>query len=696
MVKYNPSLDFRSSNMIQPGDSLGPYRIIEQVGVGGMATVYKAHHDKLDRDVAIKMMHPAFLEDPTFHARFEREARIVARMEHPNIVPVYDFSEYDKQPYLVMKYIEGETLKARLSRDGVLTLEEILEVMTPVADALSYAHEHGILHRDIKPSNIIIDANGTPYLTDFGLARLAQSGESTMSHDMLVGTPHYISPEQARGGLELDSRTDIYSLGVVLYELVVGRVPYTGVTPYAIIHDHIYSPLPLPSRVNPAIPRAVENVLLKALAKSPADRYGSAREMLDDFREAVRDSGLESLPADRSITAAVSLAKLRDEAYNSQMQTLTDPQAAASVLPAPPVPPAPPAAPLPPRKPKMERPDPEADPAAYAKWQAQDAMEKVRTGLDKALAGGRGEKIANVIDNLGTKLEKKIEEKIDEGKINISVTPDGKWVTDKKDKKAEESYFDDRDDDLSEEAIRHRIEKRFKRRTDFLGHLVSFIGVNVLLWVLWGGFGLTLGIPLPWPLIVMLGWGAGLADDAVNTFYQTGRRDEAREDAIERELVLLYGEDWHDTVTPDQYKKVRRSVSHNFYRRGDFIKNVSVFALINAMLWVIWSSHWPISIDFPWPLVVMLGWSIGLLSDGIKALGGGRSHERERAIEREIGRRRGESLLEKRKNDEDEKRKNDQDDSLQDRAVRLTGDGELTDSFVQEMDDKRQRRRRNR
>ena len=293
------------------GVTLGQYKVIAQMGSGGMATVYKAYHPRLDRYVAIKMLHEAFQEDKNFLARFEREAQIVARLEHPHIVPVFDFDEYNGRPYLVMKYIEGQTLKAVLDAQP-LTMDDILKIIPPVASALDYAHEQGVLHRDIKPSNIIIDTNGVPYLTDFGLARMAQLGESTLSQDVLLGTPHYISPEQAMGNRDLDARTDLYSLGVVLYELVVGRVPFSADTPFAIIHDHIYRQLPKPSAINPEITPEVDAVLEKALAKSPADRYASATEMINAFRAAAEHSGMTLLNPDRVSVASASLAKLRD------------------------------------------------------------------------------------------------------------------------------------------------------------------------------------------------------------------------------------------------------------------------------------------------------------------------------------------------------------------------------------------------
>jgi hypothetical protein len=197
-------------------------------------------------------------------------------------VPIYDFAEHEGQPYLVMKFIEGETLKARLAK-GPLSKPEAIKVVEAVGKALAYAHKRGYLHRDIKPSNVLISPDGAIYLADFGLARIAEAGASTLSGDMLMGTPHYISPEQARGEHNLDQGTDIYSFGVVLYELIVGRVPYNADTPFSIIHDHIYTPLPMPRKVNPAVPEAIERVLLKALAKERAHRFTSVEALVEAF-----------------------------------------------------------------------------------------------------------------------------------------------------------------------------------------------------------------------------------------------------------------------------------------------------------------------------------------------------------------------------------------------------------------------------
>jgi serine/threonine protein kinase/Flp pilus assembly protein TadD len=273
------------------GENVGQYRIIEQLGQGGMATVYKAYHASLDRYVALKVLHPAFNEDQSFISRFQREARVVAKLEHPNIVPIYDYSEHEKRPYLVMKYIEGDTLKARLNQVP-LTSEEIEQVVNSVGAALEYAHRQGILHRDIKPSNVMIATDGMMYLADFGLARIVQSGESTMSSDSIMGTPQYISPEQAMGKKDLDAGTDIYSFGVMLYELVVGQVPFSADTPFSIIHDHIYTPLPLPKKVNPNVPETVQRVLLKALAKDRLDRYATVEELMIAFKQAWTEAGV--------------------------------------------------------------------------------------------------------------------------------------------------------------------------------------------------------------------------------------------------------------------------------------------------------------------------------------------------------------------------------------------------------------------
>lgn len=279
---------------IAQGQAIGAYEIIERIGQGGMATVYKAYQPEQDRYVAIKMLHQTYLTDTALRLRFEREAQIVGGLRHPHILPVYEYAHHHDQPYLVMKLIDGISLKAVLNK-GALELDAIWRIVTPIADALDYAHAQGVLHRDIKPSNILLDGGITPYLTDFGLARFVVAGESSLSHDVFIGTPFYVSPEQGSGARQLTSRTDLYSFAVVLYELFVGQVPYNAGTTFAVIHDHIYKPLPLPSLFNPNLTPSVESVLIKALSKQPDERYPTARALVDTLRNTVNQSGLKAL-----------------------------------------------------------------------------------------------------------------------------------------------------------------------------------------------------------------------------------------------------------------------------------------------------------------------------------------------------------------------------------------------------------------
>lgn len=267
------------------GENVGPYRLIEKLGKGGMATVFKAYHPSLDRYVAIKALHPAFMEHPGFIDRFEREAKVVAKLDHPNIVPIFDFSEHEDRPYLVLKYVRGETLKARLEKSK-LTYKESRHIFRVISSALAYAHQESVLHRDIKPSNVLMEKGGQIYLADFGLARMTETSQTTLSGQMMMGTPHYISPEQAKGLGDLDSGTDIYSLGVMMYELLVGEVPFQADTPFSVIHDHIYSPLPLPREMNPDLNEDIQRAILKSLAKKREDRYENISDMMTMFLKA--------------------------------------------------------------------------------------------------------------------------------------------------------------------------------------------------------------------------------------------------------------------------------------------------------------------------------------------------------------------------------------------------------------------------
>lgn len=305
------------------GENVGPYRLVEKLGKGGMATVFKAYHPSLDRYVAIKALHPAFMEHPGFLDRFQREAKVVAKLEHPNIVPIYDFSEHEGRPYLVLKYVRGETLKARLEKSQ-LTYKESRHIFRVISAALAYAHKEGVLHRDVKPSNVLLDKAGGIYLADFGLARITETSQTTLSGQMMMGTPHYISPEQAKGIGSLDNGTDIYSLGVMTYELLVGEVPFQADTPFSVIHDHIYSPLPLPRDLNPDLNEEMQRALLKALAKKREDRFANISEMMAAVLKAfdiliqehpsAGEAPTLALDAEERRTASIERARVAEEA----------------------------------------------------------------------------------------------------------------------------------------------------------------------------------------------------------------------------------------------------------------------------------------------------------------------------------------------------------------------------------------------
>jgi len=294
-----------------PGQSVGSYRIVELLGQGAMATVYKAKHSLLDRFGALKVMHQFLVNDPHFIESFEREAQIIAKLDHPNIVPVYDYAEHDGNRYLVMKFIEGISLQTVLE-DGPLELNDIREVIAKIASALDFANVQGVLHRDIKPSNIMIDRRAIPYLADFGLAQaIEEDDEGDTTTGRIVGTPAYISPEQATKGAVIDNRADLYSLGVILYQLIVGRIPFRGQSVAEIIQKHKTEQPPVPSSLNPEVPRALDKMLLKSLAKNPDDRYDNGRDFVEAFETALRAASIDSLNAFERHSIKFSLAKVR-------------------------------------------------------------------------------------------------------------------------------------------------------------------------------------------------------------------------------------------------------------------------------------------------------------------------------------------------------------------------------------------------
>lgn len=284
------------------GREFGSYRIVEPLGEGGMASVYKAYQANMDRYVALKVLPRHFANDAQFVARFEQEAKVLAKLRHPHILPVHDYGQADGFTYLVMPYIEGGTLINALNKDP-LPLPEIERIVSQVGDALDYAHTQGIIHRDVKPSNVLVDERGNCMLMDFGIAKMVESSNNLTQTGGILGTPAYMAPEQGRGGAT-DARIDIYALGVILYEMATGRVPFKAETPIAVLVKHINDPLPPPRVVNPNLPPQMEQVILKAMAKNPDDRFATAGDMVRALKAAVADAARQSAVNDATLHAA--------------------------------------------------------------------------------------------------------------------------------------------------------------------------------------------------------------------------------------------------------------------------------------------------------------------------------------------------------------------------------------------------------
>jgi len=265
------------------------YEILEIIGTGGMAVVYKARCHRLNRLVAIKILKDEFSRDEEFRRRFHAEGEAVAMLSHPNIVQVYDVSSSDNADFIVMELIDGITLKQYMEKKGVLNWKETLHFGMQIGKALEHAHSRGIVHRDIKPHNVMVLKNGSVKVTDFGIARV-MSKSNTLTKEAL-GSVHYISPEQAKGGW-VDNRSDLYSLGVVMYEMMTGRPPYDGESPVAVAIQHINGGAPAPSTLNPNIPGGLEQIIRKAMALDTKDRYASATEMLRDMDEFRKDPSM--------------------------------------------------------------------------------------------------------------------------------------------------------------------------------------------------------------------------------------------------------------------------------------------------------------------------------------------------------------------------------------------------------------------
>jgi serine/threonine protein kinase len=267
------------------------YKVIEAVGDGGMAIVYKAKDLILDRIVAVKVLRSEFSRDEEFIRRFHREAESATSLNHPNIVDIFDVGEDNGIYFIVMEYVEGKTLKQLIREAGLLSVDKSVLIMGQIASAIAHAHEHHIVHRDIKPHNILLDEDGMVKVTDFGIALAATSATITHTNSVL-GSVHYFSPEQARGGIA-NAKSDIYSMGIVLFEMVTGKLPFSGESPVSIALKHLQDQIPDPKTINPSLPQSIENIILRALAKDPVNRYESVRDFEEDLQTALRSDRLQ-------------------------------------------------------------------------------------------------------------------------------------------------------------------------------------------------------------------------------------------------------------------------------------------------------------------------------------------------------------------------------------------------------------------
>jgi eukaryotic-like serine/threonine-protein kinase len=293
----------------------GRYKILNPIGGGGMANVYLARDVILERDVAIKVLRFDYANDESFIKRFHREAQSAASIDHPNIVSIYDVDEEDEIYYIVMEYVPGQTLKEYIGEHSPLHIEKALDIMKQITSAIAHAHEFGIIHRDLKPQNILIDHDDRVKVTDFGIALALSSSTTITQTNSVLGTVHYLSPEQARGGLAT-KKSDIYSLGILLFELLTGRVPFSGESAVSVALKHLQTNTPSPKRWNPYIPQSVENIVLKATAKDPFYRYDSVEEMEYALSVALNPDKLNEekfqVPDDEEVTKAIPIVKEDD------------------------------------------------------------------------------------------------------------------------------------------------------------------------------------------------------------------------------------------------------------------------------------------------------------------------------------------------------------------------------------------------
>ncbi|MEA3327966.1 MAG: serine/threonine-protein kinase [Chloroflexota bacterium] len=268
-------------------DNIGRYQLRSKLATGGMAEVYLAFDSFMEREVTLKLLPKLFMHDPTFEKRFEREARLLAQLEHPAIVPVYDFGYHDEQPYMVSRFMRGGSLLEKITAEGPLSFGLSLDIVQRICSGLAYAHEKGIVHRDIKPGNILFDEQENAYIADFGIAKLAES-TSTLTGNALIGTPAYMSPEQFAGSGEIDSRSDQYSLGIVLFEMLSEELPFKGDTTARLMKSHLMDPPPQLRTLRSELPEEIEPVIQRMLSKKPDERYPSMTELTRDFEQITR------------------------------------------------------------------------------------------------------------------------------------------------------------------------------------------------------------------------------------------------------------------------------------------------------------------------------------------------------------------------------------------------------------------------
>lgn len=271
----------RAQMAIAPGAWLGGYQVIEEIGEGGMAKVYRARQPSLNRDVAVKVLPDSLAAEPGFRERFQQEAVAVARLRHPNILAVHDFGQAEGTSYLVTEYVQGSTLDREIK--GPLPLGEVVRRLQPIADAIDHAHRHGVLHRDVKPANIFVTEDGVPILGDFGLARMAQSDSHLTQTGTIIGTPAYMAPEQCEG-LPASPATDVYALATIAYQMLTGELPFSAPTPMRMLLTKMHEQPSVPRTIVPALPAAAVAALLKGLAVKPEERFQTAAELLDALR----------------------------------------------------------------------------------------------------------------------------------------------------------------------------------------------------------------------------------------------------------------------------------------------------------------------------------------------------------------------------------------------------------------------------